>query len=246
MTKTLIIYPKLQTEEICPDFREEAVLMRKMGFRINTKCTNAYSRSLYRGYMMTDRRQYPTDSRLIQNWDEYYRTLYMSEFYPIIAPYAIPTFFVNNLKESELIPEIKKRGWERVFIKSEFRSLFTEGLFASVWPDTPIKEIALKYAKKGWTGPFAIRKYIDNQHIFYDEQRYWVLNGIAYHPSKVIPPIVAEAAKRIYKFSGSHYFTIDVAGDYIVEINPGESSDRGGDNPLEFFCKIFAETFLKE
>lgn len=48
----------------------------------------------------------------------------------------------------------------------------------------------------------------------------------------------------MFEFSGSHYFTMDVASEYIVEINPGESFDRGGDNTLDWFCDIFAKEFL--
>jgi hypothetical protein len=40
---------------------------------------------------------------------------------------------------------------------------------------------------------------------------------------------------------GSHYYVIDAMPDFIVEVNPGESSDRYGDNPPELFASWFKQ-----
>ena len=133
-----------------------------------------------------------------------------------------------------------------VFIKNEFCSLFAVSDKASVFPDTPLETIKDNFTKQKLIGPFFIRKFINNPDIFYNEQRVWVINGHPYFTATKMPSFVFEAAKRLYEFSNSKYFTMDIAGEYIVEINPGESSDRGGFNPLDWFCDIFAQEFLKK
>lgn len=245
MKKVQILYPKEKSGKIVPYFYEESIRMVEYGFIVNP-IKKVYSDcTLLRGFIMRHPDEYCADSRLIQDWDSYEKTLNISEYYPIIDKWSIPSVIVNKLDESFIRELSHKMGWSKLFIKSNARSIHSIDSDASVWPNKSISQIKEAYENINSGQIFAIRKYINNPQIFYDEQRYWVLNGIAYHPSGVIPDFVQEAATRLYEFSGSHYFTIDVAGDYIVEVNPGESSDRGGDNPLEWFCEIFANTFLK-
>lgn len=244
MKKTLILYPTNTDGSIKTEYMAESVMMAKFGFIINDSSIEDLDATIIRGYMYHNREDYPFSSNSLNNWDANQHTLLMSKYMPVIKEWSMPTFFTDTLLNSSLQDIIKKMGWEKAFVRSDSKSLFFYDYKASTWPDTPFDEMDVLYKQFCFSGPFAIRQFIDNPEIFFNEQRYWVLNGVAHHPSGIIPDFVQEAATRLYKFSGSHYFTIDVAGDYIVEVNPGESSDRGGDNPLEWFCKIFAENFL--
>lgn len=244
MMDVQILYLPDASGDIDYRWSDEAALMHDKGFIVDTKISNSARHIIYRGTAISSPEFYPADCRFINSWEQNARTRFMSLYLPYISELSIPTFFADVLESPSTQEEITKRGWKKAFIKRDSKSLFSIGDNASIWPDTAFEWMAEQYEKLNIKGPYAVREYIDNKEIFYDEQRYWVLDGIAHHPSGIIPSFVQEAASRLYKFSGSRYFTIDVAGDYIVEVNPGESSDRGGDNPLEFFCNIFAKTFL--
>lgn len=242
---TDIVYPFDSEGNVLEIFRDEARCMADAGFNIVASPGEATNPFIYRGCMMTDMSRYPASPLGINNAEAYRKTLYISEYLDCIRHLTFPTFIVDELDADRVAAMIREAGWEKAFIKQDAKSLFAISDEASVWPDTPIEKMRDTYREWNLRGPFAIRKFIDNPQIFYDEQRYWVLEGCAYHPSGLIPPFVNEAAMRVYLFSGSRYFTIDVAGDYIVEINPGESSDRGGENPAEFIASIFSHTFLR-
>lgn len=244
MKRIQIAYPLDSSGLIEKDYIEESKFMSYQGFMISGKIQNNIDGLIYRGHKIWKPEDCLQHSKIYQGWEEVKKTSYMNEYYPIIKEATIPTIFIENI-DYQLIQDISsKKSWDKIFIKSPSRSLFAYGDFTSVWPDTSIEEMNILFNEIGVTGPFAIRKFIDDPEIFYNEQRYWILNGNAYHPSGEIPDFVKEYGKKMYEFSGSHYFTMDVAGDYIVEINPGESSDRGGDNPLDWFCEIFAKEFL--
>lgn len=245
MNKVQIIYPLNDEGSIIEHFTDEANEMQRAGFIIDSIILEDIDLLIYRGFKIWKEEQCINHSKIIQSWEAVHKTSYMQEYYPIIESNSIPTVFRETLDKVEILEISTKNNWHKIFIKSPSRSLFGLGHLASVWPNTSIEEIKKNYSERNLKGPFAIRKFIDNPEIFYNEQRYWILNGKAHHPSGVIPDFVKENGKKMYDFSGSHYFTMDVAGHYIVEINPGESSDRGGDNPLDWFCGIFAETFLK-
>ena len=112
---------------------------------------------------------------------------------------------------------------------------------ASVWPINSIEELRCKYENLPYKGVYAVRKFI-NPEIFYDEERYWVILNKIYHRSGVIPDIVREAVERL-SVLGSNYYTIDAIPDMIVEINPGESSDRLGVNSGELFAMWWKDAF---
>lgn len=244
MKRIQILYPADDNGKIKDAFVEESESMNAAGFIVRPSVVKDVDTVIVRSYIIWTEKNYPMDEKMIQGWKENKRTLFMNEFYKVIESASIPTVFVNELRP-DIVKEIASQcQWEKAFIKSSARSLFAVGDRASVWPDTDIETMKQHYQKAGYSGPFAVRKFIDEPAIFYNEQRYWVLNGQAHHPSGVIPDFVREYAQKMYKFSGSHYFTMDVAGDYIVEINPGESSDRGGDNSLDWFCEIFAQAFI--
>ena len=244
MRKVQILYPIGPDGNIHEYFIEEAIAMSKYGFITDTIDVPDAELKLYRGFMFLSAEKYPSNHGLRQSWDEYRKTLNLSEYYTIIRDLTFPTFFVDKLEQRTIEKRMSELGWRKAFIKSNSKSLFGLSDTAPIWPDTPIENMSKEFAVRNLCGPFAVRKFIDNPQIFYNEQRYWVLNGKTYHPDSNIPEFVLNAASRIFAFSKSRYFTIDVAGNHIVEINPGESSDRGGDNPLDFFSSIFDEAFL--
>lgn len=244
MNKIQILYPFNEDKKVVGELEKEAKLMVSKGFIVNPLIQNDIDLLLYRGKKILNENMSIKHPKIIQGWDAIHKTSYMHEYYPIICNYSIPTFFLKELNEPEIKNILKENNWDKVFIKSPSRSLFFISNFASVWPITSLTEIKENFRKRNLNGPYAIRKYIEKANIFFEEQRYWILNGKAYHPSGKVPDFITKKGNEMFKFSGSHYFTMDVAGDYIVEINPGESSDRGCDNPLDFFCEIFAKEFL--
>lgn len=246
MKKVQILYPLDTNNRVIDDFYDEASEMIKRGFIVNDKILSDIDLLIYRGSKIIKQEDCICHPKICQGWNEIIKTSYMHEYYPVIKDYSIPTVFTNILSEEILQNFLAQNNWTKVFIKSPSRSLFFLSEKASVWPDTSADELIENFAKRELTGPFAVRKFIDNPDIFYDEQRYWILNGNAYHPSNIVPPFVSHCGNLMYNFSKSRYFTIDVAGNYIVEVNPGESSDRGGDNPLAYFCDIFEKEFLKK
>lgn len=240
-----ILYPEdTSSGRLHHYFQDEAEEMHQNGFLVDVVPLNKAEIIIKRGFTIKVPENYPSDVRMIQGWKANLCTLDFTSYGHLISPWTIPFEVVASLNESEVKGTLKKNGWKKVFIKSKNTSLFAFGENASVYPISSIESMRKTYEKIGETGPFVIREFIDNPEIFYNEQRYWILNGRAYHPSGIIPDFVEEAGYRVFKSSGSKYFTIDVAGDYIVEVNPGESSDRGGDTPLSFFSEIFAKEFL--
>ena len=243
MKNVRIIYPVDADGNIVEEFRIESIAMSQRGFFVGTCPTDTDEYLIYRGPTIRTSDRHPSDGRFINNWEANRRTQFLSLHYHLIAAYTIPTFFLPTLNESQFIQRITEKNWSKAFIRSDSKSLFFDDISKCIWPISSISSIKDNYVKYNLNGPFAVRLYID-EDIFIDEQRYWVLNGHPYHPSGIIPDMIRKVASEVYHFSRSHYFTIDAAENYIVEINPGESSDRGCENPLDFFCGIFVREFL--
>lgn len=244
MTKE-IIFPK-DTEnqsEINPYFKEEANAMSNAGISIGTEPHSDSDILIYRGFIIKNKNEYPQDPRYIQGWKEYEATSKLSVAYPLISDICIPTFFVDKLDEN-VIGQIRKIGWDKAFIKNDVKSLWDKGELASVWPYHSIDELKSEYEARYPGGKYAVRKFIDPSR-FYNEERYWVIMGKVYHRTGIIPDIVRTAAKRL-SVLGSHYYTIDAIDDYIVEINPGESSDRFGENSAELFASWWKEALERD
>ncbi len=244
MNKVQILYPVDKDRNLHEFFCQEAKAMKNAGFLVSTQILDEADSIIYRGFTIANASEYPDDSRMLQSWNANCRTLLMNEFVPHIHELTMDTFFVDSIEDSELPKRILAKGWKKAFIKASWKSLFCIDDDASVWPIHTFEWMKSEFDRRKFSGPYAIREFIPDKEVFYNEQRYWVLNGHVYHPSGNIPHKVIEGARRLYDFSGSHYFTIDYAGDYIVEVNPGESSDRGGENPLDWFVGIFADEFL--
>lgn len=237
-----IIYSECPKEkgQIHHLFREEASAMAKNGIMVGVTPFREATQLMYRGVAVNDRNPYPKDSRLIQGEKENNDYLNLSRYYPPIADLSIDTFFTIEL-DGKLIELIKEKAWERAFIKKDSCALEHIEPGKSVWPDTSLEEMEKLYDDMNIEGKYAIRKYIDPE-IIEKEERYWVLNGNIYHRHNIIPDVVKEAAKRLNKL-GSRYYTIDATPEFVVEVNPGESSDRHAVNSAELFASWIKKEF---
>ena len=216
-----------------PYFLEEAEEMKKLGLTVAVEPSVEADRLFYRGFMIHEEKDYPQDSRYVQGWKECDATFRMSVTHPLIEDLSIPTFFVEELNE-DVEEEIKERGWDKVFIKNEKKSIWDEGELAAVWPIHSMQELKDKYEQLPYQGLYAIRKFLDPS-LFYEEERYWIIMGKIYHRTGFVPDIVKEAAERL-SVLGSKYYSIDAIPNMIVEVNPGESSDRLGVNSASLFA----------
>lgn len=221
-------------DEIHSYFREEAKAIEDAGILVGIKPLTEATKLMYRGFSISKTENYPNDIRYINKANHCIDYLYLSKYYSHIKEFTIETFFSDNLDES-VIAEINKRGWEKCFIKKDTKALehIEEG--KSIWPQTSFEEMLLLYDEYPFEGKYCIRKYMDSQKIIKEEERYWVFKGNIYHRHNKIPKVVQEAAKSLNKM-GSKYYTIDATTEFIVEVNPGESSDRHAVNSAELFA----------
>ena len=216
-----------------PYFLAEAEEMKKLGLKVAVEPSVDAERLFYRGFMINEEKDYPQDTRYVQGWKECDATFRMSVTHPLIEDLSIPTFFVKELND-DVEEEIKKRGWDKVFIKNEKKSIWDEGELAAVWPIHSMQELKDKYEQLSYQGLYAIRKFLDPS-LFYEEERYWIIMGKIFHRTGFVPDIVKEAVERL-SVLGSKYYSIDAIPNMIVEVNPGESSDRLGVNSASLFA----------
>lgn len=242
INKIQFLYPRSAFD--CGMFRPEIKALRECGFIVDDMPYEDVKLILYRGFRMWKKSEYPSDDRIWQGWNAYKSTSLLSIYYPLIKDICIPTFFVDDLDEKHIKSEMDKRGWNAVFIKNDVKSLFHIDGTASVFPKHSLAEIKEQLSKfPSMEGAkYAIRKYIDADWV--QEERYFVINDQIFHRSGIIPLIVKEAAERL-KVLGSHYFVIDAMPEFIVEVNPGESSDRWGDNSPDLFASWFVQALSK-
>lgn len=224
-----------------PYFLAEAEEMKKLGLKVAVEPSVDAERLFYRGFMINEEKDYPQDTRYVQGWKECDATFRMSVTHPLIEDLSIPTFFVKELND-DVEEEIKKRGWDKVFIKNEKKSIWDEGELATVWPIHSMQELKDKYEQLSYQGLYAIRKFLDPS-LFYEEERYWIIMGKIYHRTGFVPDIVKEAAERL-SVLGSKYYSIDAIPNMIVEVNPGESSDRLGVNSASLFASWWKDALL--
>ena len=222
--------------------KSEALAMRNIGIAVGTKPSADAKHLMYRGTTIKNEKFYPTDPRFLNTYSENANYLYLSKYYPHIEDLSIDTFFVDDLNET-VIESIKQKGWSKAFIKKDLRALehIEEG--KSVWPNTSIGEMNMLYDELNIDGKYAIRKFIEPE-IMEKELRYWVFNGRIYRRDNIIPDIVKKASVRLNKL-GSKYYTIDATPEMIIEVNPGESSDRHGENSAELFASWIKKEFGK-
>lgn len=239
-----IIYPASNAnQDLFHDFfLPEINALKAAGFNVATRPSCEAKRLILRSFIINKETDFPKDKRYLQSWKQYISTSDMSRYLPLIDDISIPSFLVESLDET-VVDEINQRGWNRAFIRTGMKSLWHNNKKFTIWPDSSIEEIKHRYqAQKSLSPPYVVRKFIEG-HVMLAEERYWILNHHAYHRSGIIPDIVNEAIDRMRQV-GSTYYVIDATPDFVVEINPGISSDRYGDNPPELFAKWFAEEFL--
>lgn len=244
------IYPRGAFEEGLPvnstngSFHLEIEALRSVGFTVSSSPSKNAKHLILRGPSLWSETDYPCDNRFVNTWKECEATYRMSIYLPLIEDLSIPTFFCDDLNESTQ-KEVENRGWDKAFIKKDITSLFCFDDFTSVWPDTSFKKMkdlyALTYPK--CTGPYCVREYVSRERVL-DENRYWVINHHPYSYNGIVPDCVTKAVERL-RILGSLYYTIDATDEFIIEVNPGESSDRGGDNSPEMLASWFAKELLK-
>jgi len=223
-------------------WKEEALTLRNMGVPVETFALPESTSLMYRGGSNLVESWYKKDNRFINRLEHLRKYLYMSEYLPLIADLSIETFFVDELNEAVPL-EIEKRGWQKAFIKKDIRALENIEEGKSVWPNTSPEEMKVLFDEMQIEGKYAIRKFIEKE-IIDQEERYWVLNGNVYHRTNQIPEVVKIAAERLNKL-GSRYYTIDATPEFVVEVNPGESSDRHAVNSPELFASWIKKEFIK-
>lgn len=236
----ILYYAEKDSQLIAKELWEEASAMKSVGILVGTSPIDNADILLYRGPTIWKEDQFPHYSNLVQGWTEYKSALFMSIYYPYIEDLSIPTFFCNNLDDSTE-SEILSRGWESAFVKNDVSSIIVKGHVKSLWPETSFREMKSLFGQLPYTGIFAVRKRIELK--LYEEDRYWILNNHPYHHTGVIPPIVYEAVDRLRPIN-NHYYVIDATPHVIVEVNPGESSDRYIENSPTLFASWFKKEFL--
>ena len=240
MTNTQFVFCSAPHDlsRIHPIFHPEANELKKLGVNVGLKPDKEAEHLVLRSTILHSEEEYPTDSRFIQGWREYRSLSDLPIYFPLIKDISIPTFFVKNLS-SDISKDILSRNWEKVFVKNASKSLWAINDNASVWPDTSFEEMSTMFESLfGKSDIYCIRKWVDLSK----EERYWVMNGRIFHRSNKIPEIVMEAEKRL-RVLGSKYYTIDASPEIIVEVNPGESSDRHGVNSPQLFASWLYESF---
>jgi hypothetical protein len=221
-------------------YLEEAKALQAEGISVATIADNSSTELLYRGGRNLVKKLYENDCRFINQYQHFLSCDSMFKYLPHISDLSIETFFVEDLNEdTELI--IKNKGWDKAFIKKDVKSLehIVDG--KSFWPYTTFEEMKKLYNEMKIDGKYAIRKFIE-QDILEQEERYWILNGNIYHRDNLVPEIVKEATKRLNKF-GSKIYTIDATPNVVVEVNPGECSDRHAVNSAELFASWIKKEF---
>lgn len=221
-------------------YHEEAEAMELAGISVDIKASPEATELMYRGFSMQNPENYPADPRFINRYPHHRDCLLLSCYYPHIADLSIETFFVDKLND-DVPAMIRDRGWQRAFIKKDSMALehIEEG--KSVWPNTSLEEMSRLYAEEKVDGVFAIRRYVEPGH-FDQELRYWVFNGHIYQKENKVPLVVHQAAERLNRI-GSRYYTIDATPEFVVEVNPGESSDRHAVNSAELFASWIKKEF---
>ena len=223
-------------------WKEEALVMRKMAIPVDTIPYKESQTLMYRGGRNLVKEWYSKDKRFINRYEQVNQYLKMSEYLPPILALSIETFFVDVLDE-RVPAELEKRSWSKAFIKKDVKALEHVGEGKSIWPNTSLEEMTQLYDDMKIDGKYAIRKFVAKD-IIDQEERYWVLNGNIYHRKNQIPEVVKKAAERLNKL-GSRYYTIDATPEFVVEVNPGESSDRHAVNSPELFASWIKKEFVK-
>jgi len=221
-------------------YQQEVETMRAAGLTVALKPSEKATTLLRRG-LIIDEEDFPHDPRYLQDGQTYANYGRIDRWYPLIADLTIPTVFCDYL-DARAAAAARELGWARAFVKNSYKSLVEENPLESVWPDVSFESMLEQFSKNPRKGPYALRQYLPPEH-FKGERRYWVIGDQIHHSSGRIPWIVKEAKARLDTFGGIFY-TIDATDALVVEINPGESSDRKTNNTAEDFALWVKSAFL--
>ncbi len=250
--KLQIIYQRACFEPSTPDFYngwlDEMEGMRRIGLSVSATPSPKAEKLLYRSFIINDKTSFPTDLRYISRWEDYCSTSDMSVYLPLIEDLTIPSFVTQELNE-RTVEKIEALGWKRAFVRSSLKSLkymFPESHTEEelpVWPEVSMERLAKAYHeyRESMRPPYIIRRFMPENTI-YQEERYWIINNHAYHRSGNIPGIVSKAVERL-RMLNAPYYVIDATPEYIVEVNPGVSSDPYPENIPLFFPKWIKNEF---
>lgn len=205
---------------------------------------------IYRGWMIS-----PDDYSLLANavrntgadlWidrDEYLRTHYLPNWYPLLQDLTPETYWFD--RDADLECELSKLGWNKFFIKDYVKSLKTS--IGSIINDpSEISTVVAEMSKFRGTieGGICVRKV--EEFIRETEQRYFIINGRAFAASTAtkIPDIVTESAHRI----NSKFFSVDIidaidGSQRVVEIGDGQVSGLVGWS-VDRFTDVWTESLL--
>lgn len=223
-------------------FREDYEAFQRAGIPVGLKPMPEAEHLIYRSSTIYSPKDYPTDPRFIHTYDINDFYLKMHRYLPVIEDLSIPTFFADKL-DDKVVEEMERRGWKEAFIKKDAKALEAVEPGMSFYPRHSFEEM-MEYFSEMRGEKYCIRQVMDAQYIFENDARYWVLNGRVYRRDNLpIPAIVTEAARRLTEAGKGRYFTIDATPEFVIEVNPGESSDRHGENSAELFASWFAKEF---
>lgn len=190
---------------------------------------------IYRGWMLT-----PDDYLLLVNavkntgaqmWidrDEYLRTHYLPNWYPLLCDLTPETHFLEP--DDRLESKLTELGWSQFFVKDYVKSLKTS-TGSIISSPSAINSLVSEMQKFRGTieGGICVRKVED--FIPETERRYFVINSRSFAASEdaYVPDIVKECAKRI----DSKFFSVDTIDrrdgiQRIVEIGDGQVSGLVG------------------
>jgi hypothetical protein len=220
-------------------YQQEVETMRAAGLTVALKPSEEATTLLRRGLIIGEE-DFPDDPRYLQDGRTYANHGRIDRWYPLIADLTMPTVFCDHLDE-RAAAVAGELGWSRTFVKNSLKSLVGENPLESVWPDVSFESMLEQFSVNPRKGSYALRQYLPPEH-FESERRYWVVGDQIHHSSGRIPGIVKEAKARLDAFGGVFY-TIDATEALIVEINPGESSDRKTNNTAEDFASWIRAAF---
>lgn len=224
-----------------PGLEPEYRALQALGASVGLSAIPEAERLVLRASVGYCQRHYPEDKRYLHNLNTYRHYAYLSHYYPVIEDLTIETFFVDALGEA-VDEGMRARGWDRAFIKNDMFALSHLAPSLSIYPDTSFEEMMSYFREEACfaaEGRYAIRRLLNPEALVGDE-RYFVFGDSIYHQSGNIPDIVREGAERLRGLGGK-YFIIDATPELIIEVNPGESSDRHAVNPPEVFARWLCE-----
>lgn len=186
---------------------------------------------LYRGWMLTP----DSYSRLHQAVSgkggnlkthpaQYQRCHYLPEWYALCEEFTPETVF--GPKTADFVALLEGKAWPAYFVKDYVKSLTTQRGSVAATPQEVAVVVSLIEQYRGIVeGGVCVRKF---ERFRQDtEERYFVLDGLAYAREGNAPSLVHELAARVE----SPFFSVDLVtsekgGLRLIELGDGQVSDR--------------------